>query len=91
MYSSLISKIEKAKRYAEERDRVEFQSFSVAFRGDHDTYKVTLTNGRWACTCSFFSSGYNTCSHVMALQRILGNMAAPVQAELAPPRKMAAG
>ncbi len=36
MQSSLIGKIEKAKRYAEEKDRITFTDFSVNFRGEND-------------------------------------------------------
>ena len=42
MYSSLISKIEKAKRYAEEPQRITFQEFEVRFRGDNSSHSVSL-------------------------------------------------
>lgn len=73
MNSALISKIEKAKRYAEERDRVTFVQFTVRFRGDNDYHTVGFQDGKWHCTCHFFAS-WNICSHTMALQRILGEM-----------------
>lgn len=73
MHSSLIGKIEKARRYAEERDRVTFGRFKVSFRGEHDSYEVEFDEGRWQCTCNFFS-GWGLCSHTMAMQRILGEM-----------------
>ncbi len=73
MHSSLIGKIEKARRYAQERDRVSFQEFTVSFRGEHDTYTVTYRQGAWHCTCHFFA-GWGTCSHTMAMERILGEM-----------------
>ena len=73
MHSSLIGKIQKAKRYAEERDRISFTGFQLSFRGDHDTYTVTYEKGRWSCGCHFFST-WGTCSHVMAMERILGVM-----------------
>jgi hypothetical protein len=34
MHSSLIGKIEKANRYARERDRITFDQLGVTFRGD---------------------------------------------------------
>ncbi len=75
MYSSLISKIEKAKLYAEEPARARMTDISVDFRGENDSHKVTLTAGTWHCTCSFFErEGYNTCCHVMAMQRLLEPM-----------------
>jgi len=73
MQSSLIGKIEKAKRYAEERDRITFSEFTVNFRGEHDNYTLGYRDGRWHCSCNFFS-GWGLCSHTMALQRILSGM-----------------
>ncbi|MBI4318632.1 MAG: hypothetical protein HY675_09095 [Chloroflexi bacterium] len=73
MHSSLIGKIEKAKRYAEERDRVNFSELRASFRGEHDVYHVSLKDGSWQCSCNFFA-GWKVCSHTMALERILGVM-----------------
>lgn len=73
MQSSLIGKIEKAKRYAQERDRMSFSRFSVNFRGEHDSYIVNYDSGQWKCTCNFFSQ-WGLCSHTMALERILEGM-----------------
>ncbi|MBN1201158.1 MAG: SWIM zinc finger family protein [Anaerolineae bacterium] len=69
----MISKIEKAKRYAEERDRIQFQSFSVTFDGENNPHTVTYQNGEWQCDCSFFKTR-GVCSHSMALERILADM-----------------
>jgi hypothetical protein len=76
MDSGMISKIQKAKRYAEERDRITFNDFDVTFRGEHDTYKVTYRQGHWACECGFFAQR-GVCSHTMALERILMGMLVP--------------
>jgi hypothetical protein len=73
MQSSLIGKIEKAKLYAQEKDRVTFSDFTVKFRGENDNYEVSYRDNKWHCTCNFFSS-WGTCSHTMALEKILGNM-----------------
>jgi len=73
MQSSLIGKIEKAKRYAQETERVTFHELSVEFQGEHDKYNVSFKENQWHCTCHFFSS-WGFCSHTMALQRILSNM-----------------
>ena len=73
MHSSLIGKIEKARRYAEEPDRVSFASFKASFRGEHDSYIVEYDQGHWHCTCGFFA-GWGVCSHTMAMQRMLGAM-----------------
>ena len=73
MLSSMIGKIEKAKRYAQEAERISFNEFSVEFRGEHDTYLTGYKDGRWHCTCHFFSN-WGICSHTMALARILHKM-----------------
>jgi len=73
MHSSIINKIEKARAYAEQRDRVLINSISVSFRGNHNEYPVSCDNGVWKCGCSFFES-HSMCSHTMALERILEGM-----------------
>ena len=74
MNSSLIGKIEKARRYAEERDaRISFEGFSVRVHGDNSSHTVEYRGGEFSCDCTFFP-GWGTCSHVMALERILDGM-----------------
>ena len=69
----LIGKIEKAKRYAEERDRFLFHSFEVAVRGDNNAHTVRYKDGEWFCDCDFFRT-HGRCSHTMALERLLEGM-----------------
>ena len=73
MNSSVIGKIEKAKRYAQERDRMQFTALSVHFRGENDEHEVTFADEKWHCTCEFFE-GYGTCAHSMALEHVLEGM-----------------
>ena len=73
MQSSLIGKIEKAKRYAEEKDRITFSNLTIQFRGENDNYETSYRDGKWHCTCHFFST-WETCSHTMALEKILAGM-----------------
>jgi hypothetical protein len=73
MQSSLIGKIEKAKRYAQQPERVRFFDFTAEFKGDNSTYTVSYLSGKWRCTCHFFSQNA-ICSHTMALQRMLTPM-----------------
>lgn len=73
MQSSLIGKIEKAKRYAEEPDRVTLSEFTADFRGEHNSYAVSFKNKKWHCTCHFFSQ-QGICSHTMALQRLFAKV-----------------
>jgi len=75
MNSSMISKIEKAHRYAQEPDRIKFQELSATFHGGHDDYTVKMTGDHWSCTCHTFEThAIGTCSHIMALQEILKSM-----------------
>ncbi len=73
MQSALISKIEKAKRYAQERERASFTSFNLTFRGEHGSHTLSYRLGEWHCTCSFFST-WGQCSHRMAVEKMLGEM-----------------
>ncbi len=73
MRSSLIGKIEKAKLYAQEPDRVTLSSFTARFRGENDNYKVSYMEGEWHCSCRFFSQ-WGTCSHIMAIQQVMSPM-----------------
>jgi hypothetical protein len=78
MDSSMIGKIEKAKRYAAEADhRVVFKQFHVSLAGDNNTYEVTFDAGRWSCGCKYFAS-HGVCSHTMAMERVLGAKLPPV-------------
>ncbi len=69
----MIGKIDKAKRYAEERDRFQFNSFSVTVDGANNPHKVNFKDGKWDCDCDFFQSR-GVCSHTMALEYILESM-----------------
>ncbi|MFP4439508.1 MAG: hypothetical protein ACLFVO_19875 [Chloroflexaceae bacterium] len=85
MHSDLIGKIEKARRYAQEPERLEISELKMSVRGDNDTtHNVTLSDGSWDCTCSFFHT-WGTCAHVMAAQRLLTPVLTPRarEAELA--------
>jgi hypothetical protein len=82
LQSSLIGKIEKARRYAQEPDRISFRDFAVSFHGEHDDYRVSYRNEKWECTCNFFGQ-WGLCSHTMALQRVLGEML-PMAARVSP-------
>lgn len=73
MQSSLIGKIEKANRYAQEPDRIKFIELSVHFRGDSSNYTTNYKEGEWHCTCDFFQHS-GTCSHTMAMGKVLGEM-----------------
>ena len=73
MDSSIIGKVDKARKYAEEKERVSVTSFNATFHGNHNTYEVTYDSGNWHCQCLFFTTR-GVCSHTMALQRILAEV-----------------
>lgn len=66
----LMRKIEKAKRYADERDRIKIESLDVTFTGNNNPHSVQFRDGAWQCDCDFFSTR-GCCSHTMALEIIL--------------------
>lgn len=66
----MIGKIEKAKKYAEQRDRFHVDTLKITFNGDNNPHTIILTDGVWHCDCDFFQSR-GRCSHTMALERIL--------------------
>lgn len=73
MHSDLIGKIEKARRYAQEPERIALGELKASFRGGNNDHEITLSDGRWTCDCDFFRT-WQTCAHVMALQKIFDPM-----------------
>lgn len=80
MDNGMIRKFEKAKMYAEERDRIEFESFKVSFTGRNNPHMVEFADGKWQCDCDYFI-GRGRCSHTMALEIILHQMLPEAVAE----------
>lgn len=78
MHSDLIGKIEKARRYAQEPERIVLDELKARFRGGNNDHLITLSNGQWTCDCNFFRV-WQTCAHVMAFQKIFNAML-PVEA-----------
>ncbi len=66
----MIGKIQKAKRYAEEKDRISIDSMHVTFNGQNNPHTVHFNEGTWKCDCEFFSMR-GRCSHTMALDILL--------------------
>lgn len=69
----MIGKIDKAKRYAEQPDRIRIESLTVTFAGENNSHTVHFENGVWRCDCDFFQTR-GRCSHTMALEIILKGM-----------------
>ena len=76
MDSGMIGKIEKAKRYAEEPERIRFEQFRVTFQGTNSQHSVSYDHDTWHCTCNFFVTR-GVCSHIMTMERVLGVMLPP--------------
>jgi len=77
----MIGKIDKAKRYAQERNRIHIEALTVTFEGENNSHTVNYKNGEWQCDCDFFQSR-GRCSHTMAMEMILEGMvfAQPLEA-----------
>ncbi len=73
MQSSLTSKIEKARIYSEDIGRFRLRSLRCEVRGDNTTHTAELGPDGWRCDCHFFQDA-DTCSHTMALERVLDRM-----------------
>jgi hypothetical protein len=69
----MIGKIDKAKRYAEQRDRIRIESLIVTFDGTNNPHSVQFRDGFWKCDCDFFQTR-GRCSHTLALEIILEGM-----------------
>ncbi len=73
MDSSMIGKVEKAHRYASEKERFEFLTFSVRVYGDNGEYLVTYDHGQWHCNSEYFAKhGFD--SHTMAVEHLMAGM-----------------
>ena len=74
---SIANRILKARQYAEEKDeRIRVDSFQVELQGEHDSHTVEYDNGMWNCACEEFVLR-GICSHVMAMEEILGDAVEP--------------
>ncbi len=69
----MINQLEKARRYAEEPNRIKFNSFVVNFQGDNSAYVITFEDSEYHCTCPGFDK-YSICPHVMTLEKLFKPM-----------------
>lgn len=69
----MISQIEKGRQYAQEPQRIKFNSLTLTFNGDNAAYTISLNDNGWHCTCPGFQT-YHICPHIMSLERILKPM-----------------
>jgi hypothetical protein len=85
VHSSLYGKIEKARRYAQEPDRIRINALDLSFHGEHDAYRIALAGDAWSCSCHTFE-GFGMCAHIMAVQRMYDVMLSS-EARTAPGRE----
>jgi hypothetical protein len=81
----MIGKIQKSKRYAEERYRFQFKSFELTFDGDNNPHEVSFDHGVFQCDCEFFITHHARSAqrydpYRMALEILLKDMI-PIIAE----------
>ena len=70
MNSSFIRKVEKAKDYALQKERVNLTGCTVLFQGDNGDHNIAYEAGNWRCDCDYHI-GRDTCTHIMAMQMML--------------------
>lgn len=75
MSPSLMSmrKIEKAKDYALQKERVRFTSCTIRFQGDNGDHTISYDGERWGCDCDYII-GRESCTHIMAMELMLEGM-----------------
>ena len=84
MDSSMIGKIEKARRYANEaRGRIVFDQFNATINGDNDSHVVGFDHGQWQCNCHYFVM-HQWCSHTKAMEYLLEGMMVESEQEPVP-------
>ena len=75
MNAALVRKMQKAKDYAIQPERVNLTQCKITFKGRNDDHELLFDTGTWVCSCRFFKR-QSTCSHVMAMQIMLDGMVA---------------
>lgn len=73
MDASMINKIQRAKEYAQEPERVTFHTLVLEFRGDNNSYTVALGPDGWSCTCPGFQK-FSICPHLMTIEKLFKPM-----------------
>jgi hypothetical protein len=70
MQSTIVTKAEKAHRYALEPDRLRITALQATFEAGGGTHVIGLTDGAWTCDCDFFRTS-GVCPHIEAASRML--------------------
>jgi hypothetical protein len=70
MQSTIVTKAEKAHRYAQERDRLQILSIEGTFEAGGGSHVIRLSDGGWTCDCEF-AQAHRVCPHMEAASRML--------------------
>ena len=70
MQSTIVTKAEKAHRYAQERDRLQITSIEATFEAGGGSHVIRLADGGWTCDCEFGQT-HGVCPHTEAASRML--------------------
>ena len=70
MQSTIVTKAEKAHRYALERDRLRITALEGTFEAGGGTHVIRLADGAWTCDCEF-GQAHGVCPHTEAASRML--------------------
>ena len=69
----LLEGVDKAARYATEKDRILINGFTVSIRGNNGDHSVSYDNGAWNCDSNSFRMR-GVSSHTIAMERLLKGM-----------------
>jgi hypothetical protein len=78
--SQLERKQAKAEVYARQPERFTLRELRLDMRSTHGIRAISYVGGAWRCSCDFFQER-GTCSHIMAVERLLGPLAPGAQME----------
>lgn len=70
MQSTIVTKAEKAHRYAQELDRLRISAIEATFDAGGGRHVIRLGEAGWSCDCEF-SQAYGVCPHMEAASRML--------------------
>lgn len=70
MQSTVLAKAEKARRYAEEPDRLRITRLEATFEAGGGSHVLAYGADGWACDCEFFGQ-QRVCQHTEAASRML--------------------
>lgn len=76
-------KIALSQRYGAERDRITLGTMAATMQAAHDLRQITYRDGRWQCSCDYFYKT-GTCSHLMALCRLLSQSFCNIEGQRSP-------